>query len=148
MITRPLDLASRLRPPPLSFDWVFFVNAGAIVAFFIFFGSPFVLAPALGVEFRVPRMEGASVDPAVTRHVLNVTNAGQLLVRDGSLQNMAQLRDWLKREASTEKNPALLIIADERVPLSLATEISGAARSMGFSTVKFSAEEPAAGRAP
>ena len=31
MITRPLDLASRLRPEPRSFDWLFYVNGGVIV---------------------------------------------------------------------------------------------------------------------
>ena len=31
MITRPLDLASRLRPAPRTFDFWFFVNIGLIV---------------------------------------------------------------------------------------------------------------------
>ena len=30
MITRPLDLASKLRPEPRNFDWLFFVNAGLL----------------------------------------------------------------------------------------------------------------------
>ena len=48
MITRPLELSSRLRPEPRTFDWVFYVNGGLIVLFFSLFGSQFVLAPGLG----------------------------------------------------------------------------------------------------
>ena len=48
MITRPLDLASKLRPEPRNFDWLFFVNAGLLVLFFVLFGSRFVLAPGEG----------------------------------------------------------------------------------------------------
>ena len=45
MITRPLDLAAKLRPPPRSFDALFWVNVGVVVGFFALFGSRFVLAP-------------------------------------------------------------------------------------------------------
>ena len=31
MITRPLDLASKMRPEPRNFDWLFYVNAGLLV---------------------------------------------------------------------------------------------------------------------
>jgi hypothetical protein len=59
MITRPLDLAGKLRPGPRNFDFVFLVNGGLIALFFTLFGSPYVLAPGLGVDFVMPEMSGA-----------------------------------------------------------------------------------------
>lgn len=49
MITRPLDLASRLRPPPRGLDWLFVMNVALVALFFSLFGSRFVLAPGLGL---------------------------------------------------------------------------------------------------
>ena len=60
MLTRPLELASRLRPAPRGLAWPFLVNAGLLVLFFSLFGSRFVLAPGLGVDFRLPTVAGAN----------------------------------------------------------------------------------------
>ena len=76
MITRPLDLASRLRPPPRSFDSLFFVNVGVIALFFFVFGSRFVLAPGLGVNFTLPELRGADAGAARTTHVISVARPG------------------------------------------------------------------------
>lgn len=142
MITRPLDLASRLRPEPRNFDGWFFVNAGVIVLFFYFFGSPFVLAPALGVDFRLPYVTGANADARPATHHVNVTNSGQIFVRDG-LKTMEQLREWLRLRAGSVKDPVLLVVASDGVPTLLFFEIAGAGRDAGF-TVRFAAREPAA----
>ena len=63
MITHPLDLASRLRPPPRNHDVLFFLNGALIMMFFVLFGSRFVLAPGLGVDFRLPEMARAGAAP-------------------------------------------------------------------------------------
>ena len=139
MITRPLDLASRLRPEPRSFDGWFFVNAGLIALFFVFFGSPFVLAPALGVDFRLPEVAGATADARPATHHVNITNSGQIFVRDG-LKTMEQLREWLRVRATTVKEPVLLVLASEGVPTRLSFEIASAGREAGFS-VRFAARE-------
>ena len=55
MITRPLDLASKLRPEPRSLDALFYVNVGVLALFFTMLGSRFVLAPGLGVDFQLPK---------------------------------------------------------------------------------------------
>ena len=72
MITRPLDLASRLRPPPRNFDAWFYVNAGLLVLFFYWFGSRFILAPGLGVNFQLPRIAGARAGAAPATHHITV----------------------------------------------------------------------------
>lgn len=142
MITRPLDLASKLRPERRNFDVLFFVNLGSIVLFFSLFGSRFVLAPGLGVDFRMPEMRGALAGAAPTQRVISVLPSGQIFA-DGLL-NMAQLRGWLTVEARKLKEPALLVRASAGVPLSQLAEIVDAATEAGFTRVVVGAEEPAA----
>jgi biopolymer transport protein ExbD len=147
MITRPLDLAARLRPEPRCFDALFYVNVGALVLFFLVFGSRFVLAPGLGVDFQLPVMPGALVGAVTTTSTISVKNSGQILA-DGLL-SMAQLREWLKVEARQHKHPSLLVRMSAGVPVSVQNEIVSAAREAGFgSSITLAAEEPAAPPAP
>ena len=59
MITRPLGLNARLRPLPVAHDALFYFNVLLTVFFFSLFASRFVLAPGLGVDFRMPELKGA-----------------------------------------------------------------------------------------
>jgi biopolymer transport protein ExbD len=139
MITRPLDLASKLRLEPRNFDALFYVNVGVLALFFSMFGSSFVLSPGLGVDFKVPTTTNLS--RAITTSTISVKNSGQIFA-DGLL-SMAQLREWLKVEAKKSKNPSLLIRMSAGVPISVQSEIVGAAAEAGFSSVTVAAEEPA-----
>lgn len=141
MITRPLDLARRLRGEPRNFDFLFYVNAGLIVLFFGLFGSRFVLAPGLSVDFQMPVMSGALAGAATTDRFISVLPSGQIFA-DG-LMNMEQLRDWLKVEAKKLKQPSLLVRASKGVPIDQLTEIVSAAREAGFTRVVWGAEESA-----
>lgn len=132
MISRPLDLASRLQPRPRSGAAFFFVNAGLIIVFFSVFGSRFVLAPGLGVDFQLPVATGATVGAVRTSHVVTIVNAGQIFAGDG-LRSPAQLREWLSVQAAATKQPSLLILSHERVPVSVIAEVAGFAASAGFS---------------
>lgn len=140
MITRPLDLASRLRRPPRNFDVLFYVNVGLIGVFFMLFGSRFVLAPGLGLDFRMPEMAGAKGGAAATTHVISVPRSG-LFFADGAM-NAAQLRRWLMVQAKTVKHPVLLIRANASVPLADLTEVSALAREAGFERIIVGAQEP------
>lgn len=139
MITRPLDLASKLRSAPRSFDWLFIANGGLIVLFFSLFGSRFVLSPGLGVDFELPQVPGANADARLTTHVITVVNAGQIFVGDG-VRGIDQLQDWLNAQAKTEKRPALLVRASNGVPTSITARILGMAHTAGFA-VTLAAEE-------
>jgi biopolymer transport protein ExbD len=141
VITRPLDLASRLRPEPRSFDFLFFVSCGLVVLFFLLCGSRFVLAPGLGVDFEMPEMVGARAGAATTERVISVRPSGQIFAASGLL-DIHQLRDWLKAEAATLKEPTLLVRASAGVPVAELTEIVSAAREAGFARVLLGAEEP------
>jgi biopolymer transport protein ExbD len=155
MITRPLDLASRLRPSPRNFDWVFFVVGGLIVLFFSLFGSRFVLAPGLGVDFRLPTLPGAQAGAAATTHVITIKsggfkNGGFVFAESGAL-NVKQFGDWLKAAARTTKAPVLLVQASADVPMADLTDILTIAQEAGFVRVQFAADRPAAqpaGKAP
>ncbi len=141
MITRPLDLAARLRPPARNLDALFFVNGGLIVLFFMIFGSRFVLAPGLGVNFVMPEMPGALAGAARTTHVISVVRPGLIFVDDGAI-SFEQLREWLKAQAKKTKQPSLLVRYSTKVSITDLTDIASAARAEGFAVV-LGALEPA-----
>ncbi len=141
MITRPLDLSSKLRTPPRGFDWLFLVNGGLIVLFFFVFGSRYVLSPGLGVDFELPSVVGANQNARLTTHMINVVNAGQIFAGDG-LRPLDQLQEWLNAQAKTDKHPSLLVRASAGVPTTVTAQILGMARAAGFE-VTLAAEEPA-----
>jgi len=143
MITRPLDLASKLPPKPRNFDYLFLVNCGLIVLFFGVFGSRFVLAPGLGLDFRLPEMAGARAGAATTTHVISVPRSG-LYFADGAM-NLAQLRLWLEAQSKSTPEPVLLIRADVGVPLADLTEVAAVARAAGFVRVIVAAEDTGTG---
>jgi biopolymer transport protein ExbD len=147
MITRPLDLAAKLRPEPRNFDWLFFVNAGLIVLFFSVFGSRFVLAPGIAAEFRLPEAEGAAANARPTTHMVDVSSSGTVLTEDGQ-RSMTEFKEWLRVQATATKNPVLLVRTDSRnVPVSVITEITSAARPLGFQ-ILIAADEPAPASSP
>ncbi|MEO5668163.1 MAG: biopolymer transporter ExbD [Bdellovibrionota bacterium] len=148
MITRPLDLGSKLRPEPRNFDFLFLVNGGLIVLFFTMLGSRFVLAPGLGVDFKLPEMAGALSSAAATDRVISVLASGQIFA-EGRL-SLDELRDWLKGEARKLKQPSLLVRASADVPVSKLAVIVSAAREAGFTRIILGAEDPAtqSSRAP
>ena len=131
MITRPLDLASKLRPEPRNFDWLFFVNSGLLVLFFGLFGSRFVLAPGLGVDFRLPAVVGASAAARAPTHVVSVVNSGQIFTSDG-LRKLADLNEWRGQNAKGVRSPLLLVRGSSGVPMSVLAEIASAATAAGY----------------
>ena len=141
MITRPLELAAKLRPEPRDFDGLFLVNAGLLVLFFALFGSRFVLAPGLGVDFRLPQASGVNANARPPTHVIDVINSGQIFTSDG-LRKMSELGVWLKSQAAQTEAPVLLVRAGEDVSVAVLADVASAARSAGFSML-LAAGEPA-----
>ena len=139
MITRPLDLASKLRPEPRNFDWLFLVNGGLVVLFFILFGSRFVLAPGVAV---LPAIAGASAGARITTHQISVVSASQIFAGDG-LRDLEQLEQWLAQQAKEARHPApvLLLQVDARVEFDVVARIGSMANANGFQ-VQIAAVEP------
>lgn len=149
MITRPLDLSSRLRPPSHGWDWLFFVNVGLIALFFDLLGSRFVLAPGLGTDFRLPVLPAAKAGASFTTpsSVISIKR-GNLIFTDSGNLSMPQLKEWLKEEARKTKDPVLLVRASSEVAFEDLTEIHSAARDAGFVRIVWAAEPPAETSAP
>jgi biopolymer transport protein ExbD len=149
MITRPLDLASRVRPLPQNFDAFYFINAALLVLFFILFGSRFVLAPGLGVGladgFKLSEMPGAKAGATITNVVISVPRPGVALVDDGMI-SFARLDGWLRARAKEYKTPVLLIRADRSVPMQDFAHLAAMAKAAGFVYVQFAFDEPAAAK--
>ena len=121
MITRPLDLASKLRPEPRNLDWLFLVNGGL--------------------------MPGAREGAAQTTHVISVLSSGLVFTDAGRLQ-MGDLGAWLKAEAKKAEakqmpRPSLLVRADAGVTTADLTAIRSAAAEAGFVSMILGAEPPA-----
>jgi biopolymer transport protein ExbD len=134
MIARPLDLASRLRPPPHGTGALHYVNVGLLGLFFVVFGSRFVLAPGLGVDFQLPQQPGAQAGAARASTVISVLRSGQIFTNAGLL-DLGQLGAWLQARAAREPNPTLLIRASSEVSLAKLVEIEGVARAAGYSVL-------------
>jgi biopolymer transport protein ExbD len=141
MLTKPLDIASKLRPQPRGYDALFWANVGALVLFFTLFGSRFVLSPGLGVDFTVPEMPGAVSGAARTTHVISVARPGLIFTDDGAL-NWTQLRGWLIEQGATVEKPSLLVRANAAIPVNELTDIISAAQQAGFQ-VQVAALDPA-----
>jgi biopolymer transport protein ExbD len=140
MIARPLDLASRLRPLPRGSGALHYVNVGLLGLFFYSFGSRFILAPGLGVDFQLPQLVGAQSGAVQTTHVISVLRSGQIFSEDG-LVDVGQLREWLRtRGAGSGPRPTLLVRASVGVTLAKLIEIEDAAHEAGF-RVLLAAEE-------
>lgn len=141
MISRPLDLAARLTPPPRRLEYVFFVNVALIAVFFGLWGSPYVLAPGLRADF-LPVAPGARAGAGPTTEHVSVRASGQIVTTDG-LKTPAQLEEWLKKRPPSPAGvkPALLLLADGEVPMSVISSIISAARRAGFETSVIAAED-------
>jgi biopolymer transport protein ExbD len=143
MITRPLDLASKLRPESRNFDFLFLINAGLIVLFFDLFGSRFVLAPGLTEDFRLPTMSGVREGAAPTTHTINLGRGGLIFINGGAV-GLPRLREWLAAEAKTTKQPSLGVLADAQTSYGELVAVRSAAYDAGFVRVVWSAADPSA----
>ncbi len=137
MITHPLDLASHLRRQPRSFDWVFFVNLGLIALFFVFFGSRFVLSPALMVEgeqLKLPKMPAETVGLVPATLVVSVKSNGQIFVTPDGLVTEERLKSWLVERGLRAPGAQVLIRMDEAVRADRIATINAAVLAAGLNS--------------
>ncbi|MET0263630.1 MAG: biopolymer transporter ExbD [Rariglobus sp.] len=139
MITRPLDLSSRLRRQPRGFEFLFFVNGGLIALFFVLFGSRFVLSPGLGVDFSVPSMPEA-MSGATPTDVVVAIKGSDLAFVEGAKVNFAGLRQYLVTKAEGREGLRLLVQADVALTTRDLTHVYDMAREAGFAFVQIAAE--------
>jgi biopolymer transport protein ExbD len=138
VITRPLDLLSKLRPLPRNYDLLFLVNGGLIALFFTLFGSSFVLSPGLrvnNVDLTLPKSPEAVVS-AVTTSVSISVNANGQIWGDTGLIPPVKLGEWLVAQAKRVPGSKLLVIMDIHAPMEIFANISDAGKAAGFGDIQ------------
>lgn len=131
MITRPLDLESRLSPPPRDFTAVAWVNAGVIALFFTLLGSRFVLAPGMLVE--LPTVDPAFASAEMTSVVVTYRRDNVLLFQeDGGMYTLAELEKRLTAYARNNPGSVLLVRADKQVSQQALVDLGAIAAKAGF----------------
>ncbi len=150
MITRPLDLSSRLKPAPRGIDALFYVNVAALAVFFYVFGSRFVLAPGLAVDFALPLADAAGTARLETDVVIAVP-ASNMAVVDGAVMDFKGLGDWLRAQAGASAavgapKKRLLVQASGALPARDLTQVYALAADAGFGGVLVATGDAAAER--
>lgn len=147
MITRPLDLQSRLSPAPRDLDVFAWLNVGMIVLFFGLLGSKFILAPGvpIGVEqgnaLELPQVAEAG-DGAGPASVVVSYRRDNVILFEGGMYSLPELRKHMK--AYSEKHPqsVMLVRADRQVSAQALVELCEVAKQLGFARVLLAAEKP------
>ncbi len=152
MITRPLELQSRLSPPPRDLDFFAWVNVGVIVLFFGLLGSRFVLAPGMPIgvtdeSLALPEVNGA-VDGAVPAAVVVSYRRDNVILFEGGMYTAAELRKHLQAYAAEHPHAVLLVRADRQVSMQSFLQLCEMAREVGFAKVLAAAEQPPADGLP
>ena len=114
MITRPLALLDRLRPPPRVYDALFYVNLLLLGLFFALFGSRFVLSPGVQLEnpeFQLPRTTVAGEGAARTVLVIDLPRGGVAITAEGQL-TYQRLAGWLQQRGKELQGGRVLVRAD------------------------------------
>ncbi|RRJ95146.1 hypothetical protein Ga0100231_013365 [Opitutaceae bacterium TAV4] len=143
MITRPLDLASRLRNPPHSYDAFYYVNIGLILLFFGLFGSRFILFPGLATDFKLPETGTSMAGAQMTDVVIAVPRHDMALV-DGEVRTFKQLQEgnWLRERIAGRPGARLLVQAGASVSAADLAQLYAIAAEAGFAGVVLAAEMP------
>ncbi|MSU46664.1 MAG: hypothetical protein EXS42_05965 [Lacunisphaera sp.] len=150
MITRPLELVSRLSPPPRDLDFVAWVNVAAIALFFSLLGSRFVLAPgmAVGVEggnnLVLPEVSSVT-DGAGPASVVVSYRRDNVILFEGGMYTLTELQKQMADYARQHPGAVMLVRADRQVSMQAFLELCEMARLVGFANVLVAAEQPAPG---
>ena len=139
MITGPLELRSRLSPPPRDLDFFAWVNVGVIVLFVLAPGLPINVA---GVsELVLPQMTGAT-DSAGPASVVVSYRRDNVILFEGGKYTMPELRKHMEAYAKQHPGAVMLVRADHQVSMQAFLALCEMARQVGFANVLAAAEQP------
>jgi biopolymer transport protein ExbD len=153
MITRPLELESRLSPPPRDLDFFAWVNVAVITLFFSLLGSRFVLAPgvAIGVGdggvLAPPTVGPSSVESSRASVVVSVRRDNVVLF-EGGVYSLPDLRKQMTDYTKNHSGAVLLVRADRQVSVQALLDLCDMAKSVGFANVFLAGESPVAEGSP
>ena len=151
MITRPLELESRLSPPPRDLDFVAWLNVALIALFFSLLGSRFILAPGLLVGadkegFEAPKIAGLQYSG--TASVVVSYRRDDVILFEGAIVKLPELKHRLEVYAKQHPGEVLLLLADRRVTLQAVSDLAAMAQSAGFAYVQMAGEPQASESLP
>lgn len=147
MITGPLELRSRLSPPPRDLDFFAWVNTGVIVLFFALLGSRFVLAPGVPIgvtpdsELVLPVVPGAVANASPASVVVSYRRKDVILF-EGGKYSLSDLRKHMEAYAKNHPGAVMLVRADRQVSMQDFLALCEMAREVGFASVLAAAEQP------
>lgn len=150
MITHPLELQSRLSPPPRDLDFFAWVNVGVIVLFFGLLGSRFVLAPGLSIgvggeqSLVLPEVRGATESAGPASVVVSYRRDNVILF-EGGMYSLSELRKHMESYAKLHPGAVMLVRSDRQVSMQSILDLCEMARSVGFANVLLAAEPPPPG---
>ena len=146
MITRPLDLESRLSRPPRDLDFFAWVNVAIIALFFGLLGSRFVLAPGMpigvgeqGAALDLPLL-GASSGGSSTASVVVSYRRDNVILFEGGMYSLVDLRKQMADYATKHPGAVLLVRADRQVSMQAFLDLCEMAKAVGFANVLVAAE--------
>jgi biopolymer transport protein ExbD len=142
MITRPLDLAAHLTPPTRAWDALFYVNLCTLAVFFSLFGSRFILAPGIAVDFVLPTADNEESSLRLSDIVITVDATDRAIVSGQNL-DFKELRIWLKQQVTNpiKGGHRLLVKASGTLPASDLAKIYNMASEAGFSGVLIATDD-------
>jgi biopolymer transport protein ExbD len=149
MITRPLELQSRLSPAPRDLDFFAWVNVAVIVLFFSLLGSRFVLAKGMvvdtapeGENIVLPELKGADVGPA---SIVVSYRRDNVILFEGGMYSLVELRKHMESYAKQHPGAVMLVRSDRQVSVQAFADLCVMAREVGFARVQLAAEQPQPG---
>jgi len=152
MITHPLELQSRLSPPPRDLDFIAWVNVAVIALFFGLLGSRFVLAPGMPVgvggdnSLELPQVSGATEGAGPASVVVSYRRDNVILF-EGGMYTLTELRKHMEGYAKQHPGAVMLVRADRQVSMQAFLDLCEMARQVGFANVLAAAEKPEPGSA-
>ena len=148
MITRPLDLESRLSPPPRDLNFVGWVNVGVIVLFFSLLGSRFVLAPGIPIgvgddsnQLVLPQIDGTP-EPTGPASVVVSYRRDNVILFEGGMYSLTDLRKQMADYVHKHPGAVMLVRADRQVSMQAFLDLCAMAREVGFANVVVAKESP------
>jgi biopolymer transport protein ExbD len=139
MITRPLDLQSRLRPPSKRLNPLPLFDVLLIAFFFSLLSSKFVLSSGLAINLP----QGGS-GPGLPASAVLTVRTDEMLLFEGQILSMSGLAPALathvKQQRSGGADANLLIYLDRNVSVQTFFAVAEVAREQGVTRVQLAAE--------
>lgn len=141
LLTRPLDLASRLEAPRFRVDAVAFADIGLIALLTLFLSQSFLFSP--GVSIALPQVGDEQSVVGVRAEAVATVWKGKIITVLGSypLDRMDTAMNQLM-EKTQVSDPDLLLLVDRSTAVDELTRIYESAQRAGFDTVQMAARHP------